>query len=171
MKNQSIISKIFASITLASGSVWIGAYLLKLFLLYQLFEPKDLALKQIYTTENLTIVLFSFLPAFLTTIIAYSVMILSLLIYLFSSKVSLRENGWLFISLMIVLITLPFEFYSMFIDYKIISLLLKFPFSEDVVLNLIRARITSLSSFPIIEILSYLSIIFLIIFKPLTLKK
>ncbi len=170
MKKQSFFSKLFASFALASGSIWIGSYLVKLFLIYQLFEPKDLILKEMFLINDINTVLLSMLPAFITPFLAYIIMIISFVLFLLFSKISIKENGWLFISIMIILITLPFEFYLLIIDYKIISLLLQSSFSADSIIILVRDRITSLSSFPIIEILSYLSILFLIIFKPLTIK-
>ncbi|MCJ7552467.1 MAG: hypothetical protein MUO34_01165 [Ignavibacteriaceae bacterium] len=170
MKKQSFFSKLFASFALVSGSIWIGSYLVKLFLIYQLFEPKDLVLKEMFSINDINIVIFSLLPAFITPFLAYIIMIISFVLFLLFSKISIKENGWLFISIMIIFITLPFEFYLLVIDYKIISLLLQSSFNTDSIIILVRDRITALSSFPIIEILSYLSILFLIIFKPLTVK-
>jgi hypothetical protein len=170
MKNHSFFTKLFASFSLASGSIWIGAYLVKLFLIYQLFEPKDLVLKEKFLSSDLQNALFVMLPAFVTPFIVYIVFIFSLLMFLFVSRISLKQNGWLFISVIIILITLPFEFYLMLIDYKVISLLMMNTVNSETIINLMRERITILSSFPIIEILSYISILFLIIFKPLTVK-
>ncbi len=170
MKKQSFFSKLFASFALVSGSIWIGSYLVKLFLIYQLFEPKDLILKEMFLIDDINTILLSLLPAFLTPFLAYIIMIMSFVLFLLSSKIKLKENGWLFISIVIILITLPFELYLLIIDFKIISMLLQSSFNADSIINLVRDRITALSSFPIIEILSYLSILFLIIFKPLTIK-
>lgn len=170
MKKQSFISKLFISIALTAGSVWLGAYTLRLFLIYNLFEPKDLALKSSFHSDAIHFVLASLLPAFVTPFTAYAIMIISLILGLLALKISFKENGWLFISLMIVLITLPFEVYLMLIDYKVIHNLLSGTFNNENVLILLRERITSLSGFPIIQLLGYLTIIFLLVFKPLSSK-
>lgn len=170
MKNQSFFTKLFASISLTAAAVWIGSYLVKIFLIYNLFEPVDLALKERYLQADLNNVLFILLPAFLTAFIAYIIFVIAFIVFLTLSKLGLKHNGWLFIAVLIVLITFPFELYLMLTDYKIINLLLLESLNSDAILKLIRDRITTLSSFPIIALLSYISVLFLIIFKPLTIK-
>jgi hypothetical protein len=46
MKNISILSKIFAVLALISAAIWVGSYLSRLFLVYQLFEGPDLILRR-----------------------------------------------------------------------------------------------------------------------------
>lgn len=171
MKKHSFFSKIFASVAIASGSIWLGSYLLKLFMVYQLFEPKNLSLKNKFISIDMDVFLSVFLPAFITPFAAYVIMVICILIFLLTTKISFKENGWLFITLMIVLLTLPFEIYLMLIDYKIITMLIHNSFNSDMLLGLFVERITALNAFPLIQILSYISIFFLIIFKPLTIKK
>lgn len=166
MKKQSFISKLLITISISSGAIWLGSYVAKLFMIFNLFEPKDLALKQTFEIESVSNVLASMLPIFVTPFIAYSVMIVALLLTLMMTKPDFKKNGWLFISTMLILITLPFEIYLMLFDYRIISLLLSNSYSNELILELLRNRITSLSGFPIIELLCYLTIISLIVFKP-----
>lgn len=170
MKNLSFFSKVFASLSLIFGAIWVGSYLVKIFLIYQLFIPEDLSLKMIYQVENLYNVLLFMLPSFVVPFVSYVALIVSVFLFFVSSRINMKQNGWLFITTMIILITAPFEIYLMFIDYRIISSLLAESFNAEYLLDLIRDRITLLSSFPIIVILGYISISFLIIFKPLTLK-
>lgn len=168
MKKQSFISKTFLVLTLSSGSIWLGAYTAKLFLTYNLFEAKDLTLKTSFNSEALVNNIVSFLPVFTTTFSSYIALIVFLLLFLVTAKLSLKNNGWFFISLMIVLFTFPFEVYLMIIDYKLISMMLSGSFNSEFALNLMRDRITVLGSFPLIEIFSYIAIISLLVFKPLT---
>jgi hypothetical protein len=58
----------------------------------------------------------------------------------------------------------------MTIDYKAVLLITQGSFSAEDVLALIVERFKILSSFPIIHILSYFAIIFLVIFQPLKAK-
>lgn len=170
MKKLSFFSKVTASLSLISGSIWVGSYLVKILLIYQLFTPEDLSLKTMYLGDNLNDILAFLVPVFIIPFVTFIAVIIFLILFLISSRVSLKQNGWLFISVMIVFITMPFEIYLMITDYRIIALLIQESFKTEIVLNLIRERLTSLSSFPVIEILGYISISFLIIFKPLTLK-
>ena len=95
-------------------------------------------------------------------------MIISTILFYLTNNLRLRFNGWLFIILIAVLITLPFEIYLMLIDYKVIITLLNSSFDSAQIILLLRDRIKDLSSFPIVVLLTYLSFYYFIIFQPLT---
>ena len=97
-------------------------------------------------------------------------MIVCFTLFLFASHLKLKENGWLFIIAAIIYLTLPFETFLLVDDYKLIVFFLNEQFSSEMIVDLITDRLYRLSSFPIIQILSYLSIPYLLIFKPLVLK-
>ena len=170
MKNISTISKVFAVLSLIAAAIWVGSYLSRLFLVYQLFEGPDLILKSYITNENVNGILFSILPSFVVHFIAFIVLFLSTTIFYLTSKINLRYNGWLFIILIAIIITTPFEIYLMLIDYKVIMMLYSNSFDSNTVINLLRDRIKDLSSYSIVVILTYLSFYYFIIFQPLTKK-
>jgi hypothetical protein len=170
MKNISTLSKIFAVLALVSAAIWVGSYLSRLFLVYQLFEGPDLILKSYITNDNLSGILFSIMPSFVVHFISFIIMFLTTIIFYSISKISLRFNGWLFIILIAILITTPFEIYLMLIDYKVIMMLNNNSFDANEVINLLRNRIKDLSSYSIVAILTYLSFYYFIIFRPLSKK-
>ena len=170
MKNISTISKVFAVLSLIAAAIWVGSYLSILFLVYQLFEGPDLILKSYITNENVNGILFSILPSFVVHFIAFIVLFLSTTIFYLTSKINLRYNGWLFIILIAIIITTPFEIYLMLIDYKIIMMLNNGSFDSNTVISLLRDRIKDLSSYSIVAILTYLSFYYFIVFQPLTKK-
>jgi hypothetical protein len=108
------------------------------------------------------------LPVILTPFVSFIITIVAFLLFIITSKISLRENGWLFIIFIAVLITLPFEIYLMTIDYKIILMLNSSSIDANQIISLLRKRITVLSSFPILVLITYLSFFYFIVFKPLT---
>ncbi len=170
MNGQNLLNKIFAFLAVLSGSIWLGAYAERMIISYQLFDI-DMNMMPYLNQQNLSGILVTISPAVNTTFILYLFFIFAFTIFLFSSKISLRENGWLFIIAVIVYSTLPFEAYLLTIDYKIISAL---NFSDvidaEFVISLIKDRFTTLSSFPIIIFLSYCSMIYFLYFKPFTKK-
>lgn len=170
MKNISTISKVFAVLSLIAAAIWVGSYLSRLFLVYQLFEGPDLILKSYITNENVNGILFSILPSFVLHFIAFIVMFISTIFFYITSKINLRYNGWLFIILIAIIITTPFEIYLMLIDYKIIMMLNNSSFDSNTVISLLRDRIKDLSSYSIVAILTYLSFYYFIVFQPLTKK-
>ena len=170
MKNISTISKIFAVLSLISAAIWVGSYLSRLFLVYQLFEGPDLLLRSYITNENVNGILISLLPTILVHFISFIVMLITTIIFYLVSKINLRFNGWLFIILIAIIITAPFEIYLMSIDYKVIMMLNNGSFDSNIIVNLLRDRIKDLSSYSIVAILTYLSFYYFIVFQPLTKK-
>lgn len=170
MKNTSTFSKIFAVLSLISAAIWVGSYLSRLFLVYQLFEGPDLIVKGFINNNNVTGILFSILPSIVVHFVSFIVMLISTVIFYLTSKISLRFNGWLFIILIAILITAPFEIYLMSIDYKVIMMINSGSFDSNTIIILLRDRIKDLSSYSIVAILTYLSFYYFIVFQPLTKK-
>ena len=153
MNTLNKTSKIFAFIAIITCSLWIGAYLSRLFLSYQLFEAQDLSLKSYITSANLTGILTTMLPPITATFVLYICFIISFA---------------LFIIAVIILITLPFEIYLMTIDYSIILQLNHGIYNTSDIVDLFVKRIKVLGSFPLIEIFCYLSFYYFLLFRPLT---
>lgn len=170
MKNISTLSKIFAVLALISAAIWVGSYLSRLFLVYQLFEGPDLILRGYINNENVNGILFSIYPSFVLHFAAFIIMFITTVLFYLTSKINLRFNGWLFIILTAIVITTPFEIYLMLIDYKVIMMLYSNSFDSNTVINLLRDRIKDLSSYSIVAILTYLSFYYFIVFQPLTKK-
>jgi hypothetical protein len=170
MNEQNLINKIFAFLAILFGAIWLGSYADRMIISYQLFDT-NMNIMPYVNEQNLSGILVTITPVVYLTFILYIFFILAFTIFLFSSKISLRENGWLFIIAVIIYLTLPFEVYLLTIDYKTISAL----YSSDVidakyVISLLEDRFTTLSSFPIIIFLSYCSLIYFLFFKPFTKK-
>lgn len=166
MQKFSTLSKSFAVISLIAASIWIGSYLTRMFLVYQLFEGTDLILKNHINETNINGILLTLLPAIMVHFVSFLIMISSAILFYITSKISLRFNGWLFIILISIFITLPFEIYLMLIDYKIIISLINGSFESAQIIALLKDRIKDLSSFPIVEFLAYLSFYYFIVFQP-----
>ena len=166
MQKFSTLSKSFAVISLIAASIWIGSYLTRMFLVYQLFEGTDLILKNHINETNINGILLTLLPAIMVHFVSFLIMISSAILFYITSKISLRFNGWLFIILISIFITLPFEIYLMLIDYKIIISLINGSFESAQIIALLKDRIKDLSSFPIVELLAYLSFYYFIVFQP-----
>jgi hypothetical protein len=171
MNSLNKTAKIFALLTLITCSLWIGAYLSRLFLTYQLFEAVDLSLKPYINQANLSGILITMLPEITTTFVLYISFITFFILFILTSRINLRNNGWLFIITIIILITLPFEIYLMSIDYNTLLQLNNNTFNSSEVVVLFIKRIKVLGSFPLIEIFCYLSFYYFLLFRPLTKKQ
>ena len=166
MKKRKLLSSIFGSFALVSGSIWLGAYVARLITIYQMFEPIETTLKNYINGNNLPAVIQTIFPLVNLTFFSYLVMIITFTIFITSTDLKFKENGWLLIISLIIYLTLPFEFLLLIIDYKLIVIFMSEQFASGEILKLIVDRITILSSFPIILVLCYFTMPFLIVFKP-----
>lgn len=171
MKNLKTFPKILLFFVVLSGALWLGSYLTRIVISYQIFEGTDFTLRNYVNDQNLGGILKSFEPAVISTLVLYLVFIVTYILFIFISKISLKENGWLFIITIIILLTLPFEIYLSTIDFKMIGLLNLSNYNPKEVLDLIIRRFKIFSSFPVIEIFCFAAIIFFLLFQPLKKKK
>jgi len=167
MNQLKASAKVFLLLTFIFGSLWLGSYLTKLLLVYQLFQGNEFELKDYINDINLGAILKTISAAFSATLILYPLFILSFGSFLMFSKLNLKKNGWLFIITMLIVITAPMEIFLLTINYKISILSLTSPIPSNEMLSLIIKRMNILGSFSLVELLCYLAIVHLIIFKPL----
>lgn len=168
MKKISKISGSFLTIAALSCIFWLGSYLLRLIIAYQLFDETITNRRNYINDLNINGILIALNPAVITTFALFVSFLLFYFLFLVTSKINLRKNGWLFIITILIFITAPFEIYLMTIDYRIFSRVASGVFQSSEVVSLIIKRFKSLSSFPVIELLSYCAVIFLALFKPMT---
>lgn len=168
MKKISKISASFLTIASIACIFWMGSYLLRLFLSYQLFDETVTAYRDYVNEQNIRGILITLNPAVVTPFVLFIVFLVFYFLFLFTSGLNLRKNGWLFIITLLILVTAPFEIYLMTIDYRIFSLVNTGEFRNTDVVSLVIKRLKILSSFPLIELLSYCAAVFLAIFKPMT---
>lgn len=167
MKNISLLSKTIAFIAAAAFTLWLGSYFSRLLVVYQLFDAETLQLKSIYDNNVLNQVFYTILPLLLTNISAYLTFLIFFILFIFISKIKLKQNGWLFIILLIVLVTAPFELFLIYKDYQIVNLILGLNPDSLKILETVKDRMLILNSFSLIEVFCFIAIIFLTIFKPL----
>lgn len=167
MKNQNLITKVFLYLTILAGIIWLGANIERLILSYQLFDGVDFALRTYINNQNLPAIFTVLDASTILTATVYTLFIVFFTLFLITSKISLKQNGWLFIVCLIIFLTLPFEAYLISIDYRSIIMINSGHFDQLTILNLYVRRFKILSSFPIIEILSYFAVLFLVLYRPL----
>ena len=170
MKKKNILSLIFGYVALTSGSIWFGAYAARLLTTYMMFEETEPTLRNFLDSSNLPAVVEVISPIIIITLVGYLLMLITFTVFLITTDLKLKENGWLFIIAGIIFITLPFEVVQIIQDYKLFVLFYNGEYGSTKIVPLITNWLTKLSSFPVILILSYLSIPYLLIFKPFSLK-
>lgn len=168
MDKLNKISKSLLYLFVVSGTIWLGSYVTRLSLFYNLFRSDELVLKEYVNNQNISGIFTTLIAAVSINMIFYLIMILSFVFFFVTAKLNLKLNGWLFISVILILVCLPFELYLMSIDYKFVMMVWKGSFNSQEALQLVLKRFTIISSFSVVEILSYLAVIYLFLFQPLT---
>jgi len=171
MKKTSVLSKVFAYFSLSSGAIWLGTYISGYVIIYQLFKADELVLKDFVTASIFKGIFNTTTSLIILSDVLYVILIISFTLFILISKIKLKENGWLFIIAAIIYITFPFEVFNLTKDYKLIILNISGSFDFNLILTTLTDKLSSLSSFPLIHILCYLTIPYLLIFKPLSLSE
>ncbi len=167
MLKLNTLSKTFLFLTVLGFSLFLGGYILRQMLIYQLFETNGIDFKTMYTAQNLPAVYSTLVSAFILNFLSYYAFIISFVIFLLSSKINIKYEGWLFAIILIVAVTAPFEIYLSTIDFKLFGLILSNSAPVNELSELVQKRMSVLSSFPLIEVFSFVAVIFLFVFKPL----
>lgn len=168
---MKIITKIVVFITALSGIIWFGAALVRQMVYYSFFTPPTLNLLPQLTEVNLDTVFIPILPVVVVYVVSYCIFIIGMILAILLSKPGFRKNGWLFISLVLVLLTLPFESYLIYnYDIPFVSAANSGVINSSLLFDSLLKRLTVLSGFSIIQLCCYAAVLFLVMFQPLTKK-
>ena len=168
MKKLNVPARIFAVISVLAGAVWLGSYITRLVITYQIFEENSTAIKSTIASENLNFIIHAISPSVVLTFSVYIVFIIMFTFFLLSSDIKLKKSGWLMIIALIVYLTMPFEIYLMFIDWKLIAATYFNQSGTSKLIKLVVERFENLRGFPIILIISYLTLPYFLIQQPFT---
>ena len=89
------------------------------------------------------------------------------ILFVRTTALSFKQNGWLMMSAILFFIFSPVEFYTLFLDWRMISLdFFSNPSLTDLRILFIH-RLAALAGVPMIAILSYYTIIGLVVWRPM----
>jgi len=169
MKNLSKTSKIVLSLTFISFSLWVGSYLGKNLIFFQFFDPETMSLRKLYELADFSGIFHTIFPVLTLNLISYITFVVLFILFVVKSGLNLRQNGWLFISLLIVVFTFPIEMYIIIkYDINFVLDINSMATSAQSAIQLINQRVAKFGMFSLINLFSNLSIILFFIFRPLT---
>lgn len=167
MKEHRLITKISLFFIIISGILWIGGLHCRAIVSFDLlqigtldFKPNIHPLVERAVFRNI---------AHLSGVIniAYIILWFVGIIYLRTTHLTFKENGWLLMAAILFYLFTPVEIYAMVLDVKLMYL--ELTGSNDLVefRKLFIHRLGALSGVPYIALLSYYTAIFVIVFQPL----
>jgi hypothetical protein len=96
------------------------------------------------------------------------VVLVSAIWFLITTKLKIKQNGWLLMSSILFFMFVPVEVYTYFLDIKFMVLFYSNPPNHDELLKIFGQRLGGLSGVPVIALFCYYTIIVLAVFRPLT---
>lgn len=98
---------------------------------------------------------------------AYVLTILSAIGFITTTRRTMKEDGWLLMSVILLFVFIPVELYCFWLDWKLIGLQYWGTWPLEEFRKAFMSRLTALAGLPFIAQLCYYTIPILIIFKPL----
>jgi len=161
----------FALFALTVGTIfWLGGINIRAAIGNELLEPGTLNFKQGFPPDAERTIFNLLAKSSIFTIISYIVVFISGIIYLVTTRLKFKENGWLLMSAILFYLFTPVEFYTTYLDTKFVLLWFYSSPSFTELRELFINRVSALSGLPVIALLCYYTIIGLIIWRPLTKK-
>jgi hypothetical protein len=166
MEKQS--TKVSVLFLIVGAIVWLGAVNVRAIIGYELLQPHSLAFLPNMDKEFEREIFHLISYSSLLIIGAYAVTFLSAVVFLVTTRLKLKVNGWLLMSAILFFMFSPVEFYTLYLDGRMAFLEL---FTNPDFMELRRLlihRVAALAGVPLIALLCYYTIIGLAVWKPLT---
>jgi hypothetical protein len=167
MEIKKTSTKIYLFILIVGVLFWLGGSIYRAIVAYTLFEPFSLVVKSEITYDILrqTLKLIGNINVYL--LISYPIVLIFFGLFVKSSKANLRNEGWLFMIMMILILFMPIEIYLSYLDINYTFLVLFGNFDTNIALSFLIQRIAALGGLPVIGFLCYFTSIWFAIFQPL----
>jgi hypothetical protein len=150
--------------------VWLGAVNVRAMIGYELFHTGTLEF--ISTLDPAVEREVMHLVSYASLVVdgGYIVVLLSAVLFLWSTPLVLKEQGWLMMSAVLLFVFMPVEFYTIYLDAKFIMMEIFGNPAVEELRTIFLKRFTALSGLPVIALLCYYTVIPLIVWKPFTKK-
>lgn len=163
---ESRTSKISLCILCIGAICWLGGINIRALIGFNLLQTGTLDFKPNIHPYVERIVFGLIAQSSIVVIYAYAAVWISGLVFLKTTSLRLKENGWLMMSAILFYLFTPVEIYTIVLDIKM--WLLDYAGSNDLVefRKLFIHRLAALAGVPMIALLSYYTVIVLIVVQP-----
>lgn len=146
---------------------WLGGINVRFFIGNQLLNYDEFNFRTSIPPDEENQIFKMISDASIMIMISYIFVLASAIVFVKSVKINLRENPWFLMCCILFFVFVPLELYTSFIDIKFAILFDKRPANHDRLLELFGERIGFLRGVPWIAVMSYYTIIWLAVFKPM----
>lgn len=174
-KNKSeILLNIFVNLFIFGLAIWIGGSIIRSAIIYDIYEPfSNFIPKETYSDTVRIHNIYLYNNTSMYTNVAYILSLVSGIFLLFFNIRELKQKGWLFMSLLLLLFSAPVEIFNMYCDYELYYVLRwdggVLTFFDGNIQKYGIERFTNLlqRTFGVISFMSAITIIIFFVWKPL----
>jgi hypothetical protein len=160
-------AKISLFLLVTAAVIWLGGINVRFFIGNQLLNYDEFNFRTSIPPDEENQIFKMVADSSMLIMVFYPIVLFSAVIFLRSCKINMRENPWLLMSSILFFVFVPVEIYTSYIDLKFILLFNQRPANHDQLLKYFGERIGFLRGVPWIAVMSYYTIIWLAVFKPL----
>jgi hypothetical protein len=164
---QSKSNKIALTLLIISAVFWLGGINIRTLIGNELLDYDQFDFRTSIPPDR-EFTLFQMMSnASLVVVISYAIVLISAIWFIATTKLKMKENGWLLMCSVLFFLFVPVEIYTNYLDIRFMILFQSGPPNHDGLLALFGERIGGLSGVPVIAMFCYYTIIPIAVFRPL----
>jgi hypothetical protein len=167
IQTQTRSNKIALTLLVISAIFWLGGINIRTLIGNELLDYDQFAFRTSIPPDRENTLFQMLTNASLVVVISYIIVLASVIWFMVTTKLRIKENGWLLMSAILFFLFVPVEIYTCYVDVQFMLLFVSGPANHDGLLKLFGERLGALSGVPVIAVLCYYTIIPIVIFKPL----
>lgn len=164
---QSKSNKIALTLLVISAIFWLGGINIRTLIGNELLDYDQFDFKTSIPPDRENTLFQMMSNASLVVVISYALVLISAIWFIATTRLKMKENGWLLMCAVLFFIFVPVEIYTSYLDIRFMILFQSNPPNHDGLLKFFGERLGGLSGIPVIAVFCYYSIIPIAVFRPL----
>jgi len=164
---QSKSNKIALTLLLVASVFWLGGINVRALIGNELLNYDQFDFRTSIPPDRENTLFQMICNASILITISYFFVFVSSVWFMMTTKLKIKENGWLLMCSIMFFLFVPVEIYTNYLDIKFTMVFFSNPPNHDELLKIFGERIGALSGVPVIALFCYYTIIPIAIFKPL----
>ena len=164
---QSKSNKIALILLIAAAVFWLGGINIRALIGNELLNYDQFDFRTSIPPDRENTLFQMICNASILIAISYVIVLVSAIWFISTTKLKVKENGWLLMSAILFFLFVPVEIYTNYLDIKFTLVFFSGPPNHDELLKIFGERIGALSGMPVIALFCYYTIIPIAVFKPL----
>jgi len=168
---ESRSTKIALTLLVISAIFWLGGINIRTLIGNELLDYDQFDFRTSLPPDRENTLFQMISNASLVVVIGYVIVLISAIWFIATTKLKMKENGWLLMSAILFFMFVPVEIYTNYLDVRFMILYHQGPPNHDELLKLFGERIGAFRGVPVIAMLCYYTIIPIAVFRPLRKQK